>query len=237
MHKANNIKEVNLDGHHLSLNELVGVAKYNAKVLISEETKNKIIESRKLVEKIVEENQIAYGITTGFGDLAKVVVDKESSNQLSTNLVLSHAVATGNPYKIDQVRAMMLLLCNSLAHGYSGCRLEIIEILIEMLNKNVTPYVPEKGSLGASGDLAPLSHIALLVLGKGKAYYQDELLDGKTAMAKANIKTVDTLVNKEGLALTNGTHAITAVAALNLYDALKVEVLANTIAAMSFSSL
>ena len=237
MHKANNIKEVNLDGHHLSLNELVGVAKYNAKVLISEETKNKIIESRKLVEKIVEENQIAYGITTGFGDLAKVVVDKESSNQLSTNLVLSHAVATGNPYKIDQVRAMMLLLCNSLAHGYSGCRLEIIEILIEMLNKNVTPYVPEKGSLGASGDLAPLSHIALLVLGKGKAYYQDELLDGKTAMAKANIKTVDTLVNKEGLALTNGTHAMTAVAALNLYDALKIEVLANTIAAMSFSAL
>ena len=237
MEKTINIKEVCLDGHHLTLSEFVAVSRYDAKVSISDEIKERINESRNLVKKIADENQVAYGITTGFGDLAKVTVDKESSNTLSTNLVLTHAVATGDPYSIEQVRGMILLLCNSLCHGHSGCRLKIVEILIEMLNKKVCPVVPQKGSLGASGDLAPLSHIALLVLGKGKAYYQNEELDGSKAMAKANIETVDTLVNKEGLALTNGTHAMTSLAALNLYDAIKLELLADTIAAMSFSAL
>jgi len=237
MLKASKLKEIIIDGHDLTLEEFVAVARYNAIVKIDEKVIEKMNKARDFVKKIANNNEVAYGITTGFGELSKVSVDKEKSNILSTNLVLSHAVATGNPYNIEQVRGMILLLSNNLSHGYSGCRSVLIEILIEMLNKNVIPFVPEKGSLGASGDLAPLSHIGLVLLGKGKAYYKGQLLEGKKAMDLADIKTLDTLVNKEGLALTNGTHTMTSIAALNIYDALKIEVLADTIASMSFTAL
>ena len=231
------IKEVVLDGHDLTLEEFVAVSRFDRKVSISDQVLEKMQASRDLVKKIVEENQITYGITTGFGELSKIVVDKESSNSLSTNLILSHCTSTGDPYSRQQVRGMMLLLCNSLSKGNSGCRPKLVQILIEMLNKVVTPVVPQKGSLGASGDLAPLSHIGLLLLGKGKAEYQGEILEGKDAMKKAGIETVDTLVNKEGLALSNGTHAMTSVAALNIYDAIYLANMADVSAALTFSAL
>lgn len=231
------IKEVLLDGTDLTLEEFIAVARFDKKVSISEKVLKKMQASRDLVKKIVDDNQITYGITTGFGELSKIVVDKESSNNLSTNLILSHCTATGDPYSKQQVRGMMLLLCNSLSHGNSGCRPELVKILIEMLNKGVTPVVPQKGSLGASGDLAPLSHIGLLLLGKGIAEYDGEILEGKIAMEKAKIDTVDTLVNKEGLALSNGTHAMSSVAALNIYDAFNLANLADVSASLSFSAL
>lgn len=237
MLNPNIIKEVTLDGHDLSLQEFIAVARYKAKLIVSDLIIEKMNKSRQYVKKIAENNEIAYGITTGFGELAKVVVDGEKSHTLSTNLVLSHAVATGDPYTKEQVRGMMLLLSNNLSHGYSGCRPVLVEILADMLNKDVIPLVPQKGSLGASGDLAPLSHVGLVLLGKGKAYYKDQVLDGKKAMEKADIQTVDTLVNKEGLALTNGTHAMTSLAALNVYDSLYIAELADVVASMSFTAL
>ena len=237
MIRPDNIKKVVLDGHDFTLEEFVGIARYNAKVSLGKKVIEKINKSRDYVEKIIDKNEVTYGITTGFGELAKVAVDIEKSDELSTNLVLSHCVATGQPYNQEQVRGMMILLCNNLSHGYSGCRLEVVEILVDMLNRNVIPLVPQKGSLGASGDLAPLSHVGLVLLGRGKAYYEGKLYDGKKAMAKAGIKTVDCLVNKEGLALTNGTHAMTSLAALNVYDAMRLEKLCDVSAAMSFSSL
>lgn len=237
MIRPDNIKKVVLDGHDLTLEEIVAVSRYKAKVSLGKKVIDRIIKSREYVKKIIDRHEVAYGITTGFGELAKVAVDVEKSDELSTNLVLSHCTATGDSYKEEQVRGMMILLCNNLSHGYSGCRLKLIEILVEMLNKNVVPFVPEKGSLGASGDLAPLSHVGLVLLGKGKAYFEGKLYTGKNAMAKAKIKTVDTLVNKEGLALTNGTHAMTSLAVLNVYDAMRLEKLCDVSAALSFSAL
>ena len=237
MIRPDNIKEFVLDGHDLTLQEFVAVARYRAKVSLSDEVVDRMQRSRTYVEKISSNNEVAYGITTGFGELAKVVVESEKSDELSTNLVLSHAVATGDPYQIEQVRGMMILLCNNLSHGYSGCRPLLVKMLVRMLNENVVPVVPCKGSLGASGDLAPLSHIGLVLLGKGKAIYQGKEYAGKQAMDEAGIETIDMLVNKEGLALTNGTHAMTSLAALNLYDAMRIEKLCDVSAAMSFTAL
>ena len=237
MEKSYEIKEVVIGDHDLTLEEFIAVARYHAETGISKQAIGKMTQSRQLVEQIADRGDVAYGITTGFGELARVSVDKEMSGKLSTNLVLSHSVATGESYSEEQVRGMMLLLCNSLSKGYSGCRVKLVEILIDMLNRDVVPVVPQKGSLGASGDLAPLSHIALLLLGKGKAYYHGEILEGKQAMQAAGIETVDTLVNKEGLALTNGTHAMTSLAALSVYDAEELISLADLIASISFTVL
>lgn len=237
MKKPYEIKEVVIGDHDLSLEEFIAVARYHAETKIAGKAIDRMTQSRNLVKQIAERNDVAYGITTGFGELSKVSVDKEMSGKLSTNLVLSHSVATGENYSEEQVRGMMLLLSNSLSKGYSGCRVELVEILIDMLNRNVIPVVPQKGSLGASGDLAPLSHIALLLLGKGKASYQGKILEGKEAMQQAGIGTVDTLVNKEGLALTNGTHAMTSLAALNVYDAGELISMADLIASITFTAL
>ena len=237
MKKPLDHQKVSLDGHDLSLEEFIAVARFDAEVAIDSSVLEKMQTSRDTVKKIAEENRVAYGITTGFGELSKIAVDKVQSNTLSTNLLLSHCTATGEPYAREQVRGMMLLLINNLSHGISGCRPVLVETLVQMLNRKVTPVVPQKGSLGASGDLAPLSHIGLLLLGRGKAEYEGEILEGKEAMEKAGIETLATLVNKEGLALSNGTHAMTSVAALNLYDAIKLADLADLSAAMTFSAL
>ena len=157
--------------------------------------------SRALAEKIVAENRVAYGITTGFGDFQKVAVPEEMSNQLSTNLILSHCTGTGDPYAEEVVRGMLLLRANALCGGVSGIRPILVEMMLAMLNAGVTPVVPQKGSLGSSGDLAPLAHMTLPMLGKGLATYKGEKLSGAEAMDKAGIKTLDTLVCKEGLGM------------------------------------
>ncbi|MBQ6654371.1 MAG: histidine ammonia-lyase [Erysipelotrichaceae bacterium] len=237
MKTAESIKKVVLTGHDLTLSQLVAVARFYCEVSIDEASMEKIRECRQRVDRITEDNQVAYGITTGFGGLSKVKVSTEMSRQLSNNLVLSHSVATGEPYREEQVRGMMLLLINAFCHGVSGLRPLVAETYVQMLNRNIVPVVPQKGSLGASGDLAPLSHIALVVLGKGEAFYKGERMPGAKAMRLAGIEPVDTLFSKEALAITNGTYAMTSVGALNLYDALDLIAMADVTAALSLSAL
>ena len=237
MRNPKEIKHVIVDGHSLDLESLVAVARYQATVELADSALEAMKTSRALAEKIAGEGRVAYGITTGFGDFQKVAVPEEMSNQLSTNLILSHCTATGDPYSEEVVRGMMLLRANALCVGVSGVRPILVQMLLEMLNKGVHPVVPQKGSLGSSGDLAPLAHMSLPLLGRGMAVYQGEKMTGAEAMAKAGIPTLSTLVCKEGLGLTNGTCAMTSVGALALYDTICAAQLADVISSMSFEGL
>ncbi|MBE6989539.1 MAG: histidine ammonia-lyase [Ruminococcaceae bacterium] len=226
-----------VDGHSLDLESFVAVARFRATVELSPAARASMERSRALADKIAAEGRIAYGITTGFGEFQKVAVPKEMSNRLSTNLILSHCTATGEPYAPEIVRGMMLLRANALCGGVSGVRPILVEMLLDMLNRGVIPVVPEKGSLGSSGDLAPLAHLTLPMLGRGEAFYGGERLSGAEAMSRAGISTLDTLVSKEGLGMTNGTCAMTSVGALALYDAICAAQLADVIASLSFEGL
>ena len=171
------------------------------------------------------------------GDFATVAVPDEWSSQLSTNLILSHCTGTGDPYTEEQVRGMMVLRANALCGGLSGVRPVLVEMLIDMLNKGVTPVIPQKGSLGASGDLAPLSHMGLVLLGLGEAFYQGRRMPGGEAMRQAGIQPLDTLVSKEGLGITNGTCAMTSVGALYLYDTMMAARLADLVSSLTLTAL
>ncbi|MCD8077529.1 MAG: histidine ammonia-lyase [Lachnospiraceae bacterium] len=231
------IKHIVLDGHSLTLESFVAVSRFHAAVTISVDAIEAMQASRDLAEKIAAESRVAYGITTGFGDFQKVAVPESMSNQLSTNLITSHCTGTGEPYAEEVVRGMMLLRANALCGGVSGVRPLLVEMLAEMLNKNVVPVVPQKGSLGASGDLAPLAHMTLPLLGKGQAVYEGQTLPGGEAMARAGIRTLDTLLCKEGLGMTNGTCALTSVGTLALYDTLCAAQMADVIGSMDFEAL
>ena len=231
------IRKVILTGQSLSLEEFVAVARFGASVELAPQAREAMERSRALAEKIADEKRAAYGITTGFGDFASVAVPEELSNKLSTNLILSHCTGTGEPYREEQVRGMMLLRANALCVGISGVRPVLVEMLIVMLNKGVTPVIPQKGSLGASGDLAPLSHMGLVLLGRGEAVYQGRKLPGGEAMALAGIPALDTLVCKEGLGITNGTCAMTSVGSLNLYDTFQAAQLADLISSLTLTAL
>ena len=237
MENPSKITEVVLDGHSLTLESFVAVARFGARVSLSGEAREAMARSRALAEKIAREKRVAYGITTGFGDFASVAVSDELSSQLSTNLILSHCTGTGEPYSQEQVRGMMLLRANALCVGLSGVRPVLVEMLIEMLNRNVIPVIPQKGSLGASGDLAPLSHMGLVLLGRGEAFYQGQRLPGGEAMEKAGIPVLDTLVCKEGLGITNGTCAMTSVGGLHLYDTIRAAQLADLVSSMTLTAL
>ena len=227
---------VYLDGNHLTLENIKDVCINNAKVELSEDAEKMVTSSRKIVDDIVENNKVIYGITTGFGKFADVTISKEDSKTLQKNLILSHACGTGKPLPKDVVRCVMLLRANALSKGYSGIRLSTLNTLIEMLNKGVHPVIPEKGSLGASGDLAPLAHMVLPMLGYGKAEYKGEVLDGKDAMHKADINVVE-LVAKEGLALINGTQVMTGVGSLALMEAIDLLKVSDIAAALTIEAL
>ena len=235
--KPSAIKEIVIDGHSLTIESFIAVARYGAKVSLAPEALEAMKKSRALAEKIAAEKRVAYGITTGFGDFQNVAVPEEMSNQLSTNLILSHCTAHGDPYSEEVVRGMLLLRANALCGGVSGVRPIIVEMFIDMLNKNVVPVVPQKGSLGSSGDLAPLAHMCLPLLGKGRAVYEGVEMAGAEAMAKAGIETLETLVCKEGLGLTNGTCAMTSVGTLALYDTIRCAKMADVIASLSMEGL
>ncbi len=237
MQTPQKLQTVTLDGHSLTLEALVAVARFGAHVALAPQAKEALARSRRLAEKIAEEKRVAYGITTGFGDFATVAVPEALSNQLSNNLILSHCTGTGELYSEEQVRGMMLLRANALCVGISGVRPILVEMLIEMLNRGVIPVVPQKGSLGASGDLAPLSHMALVLLGRGEAMYQGQRLPGAAAMEQSGIQPLETLVSKEGLGLTNGTCAMTSVGALHLYDTLQAARTADLISSLTLTAL
>ena len=216
------MKKIIIDGNSLTLDDLVNVARYNFPVEISKEALENVKVSRQIVDDIVEAEKISYGITTGFGKFSDVAISKEECRQLQKNLIMSHSCGVGNPLSEEIVRAMMLLRANALSKGYSGIRCETLDVLISMLNKGVHPIVPEKGSLGSSGDLAPLSHMVLTMLGLGEAIYKGVKMESKDAMEKAGIKPLEYLGAKEGLALINGTQCMTAVGAITIYDAMNL---------------
>ena len=237
MEHPEKIKTVRLDGHSLTLEGLVAIARFGARAELAQEALDAMARSRALAEKIASERRVAYGITTGFGDFATVAVSEELSSQLSTNLILSHCTGTGDPYSEEEVRGMMVLRANALCVGLSGVRPLLVEMLVEMLNRGVTPVIPQKGSLGASGDLAPLSHMGLVLLGRGEAFFRGRRMDGGEAMALAGIQPLETLVCKEGLGITNGTCAMTSVGALHLYDTIQAARLADVISSLTLTAL
>ena len=229
------MEKVIITGQDLTIDQIAAVCRDHAVVELSEESKKKILESRKVVDELLEEQKTVYGITTGFGKFSDVVITRKQCKHLQENLIITHSVGAGDPFPEDVARGMLLLRTNNLSKGFSGIRLETVQTMIDMLNKGVTPFIPEKGSLGASGDLAPLSHMVMVMIGRGKAWYQGELMDGAEAMKKAGIPIIE-LQAKEGLALNNGTQAMTSVGSLALYDAIKLAKIADITDALCFEA-
>src|SRR5213079_1276471 len=195
-----------LNGEQISLVQLAAVALGAEPVHISSLARPRILASRKVIEQIVARDVVVYGVNTGFGKLSDVRIPQSDLRQLQLNLVRSHACGIGNPLSEAEVRAMILLRANVLALGFSGIRLEVIELLCELNNRGIAPVIPEKGSVGASGDLAPLAHLSLTLIGEGEAFYKGERRPSAEALQKAGLKPV-VLEAKEGLALLNGTQA------------------------------
>lgn len=229
------MKKIIITGQDLTLKDVVMVSRKNAECALDTKQAEAVLSSRNVVDKLVEEEKIVYGVTTGFGKFCDQVISKSESKKLQRNLIISHAVGAGNNFSRDIVRAIMLLRINNLAKGFSGIRLQTIETLITMLNRGVTPVIPEKGSLGASGDLVPLAHMVLPMLGMGEAEYMGKIYHGAKAMELANIPIIE-LTEKEGLALINGTQVMTAVGALTVYDAIDLLKISNIAAALSYEA-
>jgi histidine ammonia-lyase len=225
-----------LDGQRLSLAQVVAVARGQEEVTLARSSQNRVAESRKIVEAIISEGRTVYGINTGFGKLSDVRIEPSQLRELQLNLVRSHSCGLGTPLSIEEARAMLLLRANVLALGFSGCRVDVIDTLIAMLNSSVTPVIPEKGSVGASGDLAPLAHLALTSIGEGEAFYRNQRMSSADALQRASIKPLR-LEAKEGIALLNGTQAMAAVGALALYRAERVARLADVAGAMALEAL
>ena len=230
------METVVLDGREASVKDVVLVARYGATAELAEEAAPRIEASRQIVERCVDESLTRYGITTGFGKFCDVVISKESNAVLQRNLIMSHAVGVGQPLAEEIVRAMMMLRVNALAVGNSGARLSTVLALLDMLNAGIVPVVPEKGSLGASGDLAPLAHMALSLCGMGDCFYKGRRMPAADALAAARLKPVE-LAAKEGLALINGTQCMTAIAALAAFDAWKLARTADVVAAITVQAL
>jgi histidine ammonia-lyase len=233
------MNEIILDGKSLTFEKVIAAAKGKPgepRVVLSEKAKQQINLAAEAVQILLNRREIAYGITTGFGAFKDRTIPLEDVELLQRNIVLSHAVGVGNPFDAATTRAIMLIRANTLASGYSGIRLETIELLLECLNRGVHPVIPEKGSLGASGDLAPLAHMVCVLIGEGEAEFEGEILSGKDALAKANLKPV-TLAAKEGLALTNGTTIMTAVGLLETAKAKKLSEIADIAGCLSLEAL
>jgi histidine ammonia-lyase len=225
-----------LDGQPLTLAEVESVAMTGRAVGLAQAALDRMAASRGLIESILAEGETVYGVNTGFGKLADVSIAPEHLAQLQTNLVRSHAGGLGVPLSVGESRAMVLLRANVLAKGLSGCRVALVERLVALLNAGIAPVIPEKGSVGASGDLAPLAHLALVVIGEGEAFYQGERLAGGEALRRAGLEAM-ALEAKEGLALLNGTQAMTAVGGLAVARAERVVRLADLAGAMSLEAL
>jgi histidine ammonia-lyase len=225
-----------LKGEQISLIELAAVAVGGETVHISSVVRPRVLASRKIIEEIVAREQVVYGVNTGFGKLSDVRIPQGDLRELQLNLVRSHACGIGNPLSIPEVRAMMLLRANVLALGFSGIRFEIVEMLCQMLNRGVHPVVPEKGSVGASGDLAPLAHLALSLIGEGEAFSEGERMSSSDALGRMKLEPA-LLEAKEGLALLNGTQAMHAVGGLSILRAKRLSRVADVSGAMSLEAL
>src|SRR5207249_417653 len=225
-----------LNGQTMTLTEIATVALGDAAVEVSPSARPRVLASRKVIEKIIARDAVVYGVSTGFGKLSDVRIPRGELHQLQLNLIRSHACGIGNPLSEGEVRAMMLLRANVLALGFSGIRAEVIELLCEMLNRGVHPVVPEKGSVGASGDLAPLAHLALALIGEGESFVEGKRMGSGEALKHAKLKPVH-LEAKEGLALLNGTQAMHAVGGLSILRAKRLTKVADIAGAMTLEGL
>ncbi len=225
-----------LTGNDLSIEQVVAVARNREQIRLDEKACDRVRQSRALVDNYVAENRVMYGITTGFGKFSDVVIEAQDVSELQHNLIESHCCAVGELLPTEVVRAMMLIRINSLIKGNSGIRLSVVELMVKMLNSGLHPHVPSQGSLGASGDLAPLSNMVLPMIGGGEAEYQGKVYSGADALAQIGEKPI-TLAAKEGLALINGTQAMTAIGTLLVYDSEQLMQYAIRAAAMSFEAL
>ncbi|MCK4343037.1 MAG: histidine ammonia-lyase [Phycisphaerae bacterium] len=228
--------EVVLDGNSLSIEQIVAVARDWAKVSVSDAARQKAQRSRDFLEKCVAEDIAVYGVTTGIGEFARVRISPEQSAELSRRIIYSHSAGTGDLFPADSVRAAMLLRANVLARGFSGVRLCLIDTVLDMINKGVIPAINEKGSLGVSGDLSPMSQFAEVALGEGRAFYKGELMSGADAMKAAGVEPTD-VTFKEGLGLINGSQMMTGGAALLCYDAERILKNAVIASAMTLDAL
>ncbi len=211
-------KAIFIDGYNLTIEDVVQVARFGAKVELAEEAKEAMLKSRRYIDKCIEEGQVIYGVNTGYGKFSDVAISADELEELQRNLIYADAVGIGRHFDTEIVRVMMLLRANAVAKGFSGVFIETAQTLVDMLNKGVHPLVREKGSVGSSGDLCPLAHMVLVMMGEGEAEYKGTNMSGAEAMKLADIKPV-VLKAKEGLALINGTQAMMGPAVLAVYDA------------------
>ncbi len=220
----------------LTIEHVVHVARQHEKVELSAGARHRINAARKIVEETIASGKVAYGISTGFGALKDKLISPQDQHQLQKNFLSSHAVGVGNPLPADASRAMLLICANSHGLGHSGVRLQTVQTMLELLNRGVTPVIPEKGSVGASGDLAPQAHQAQVLTGHGEAIFQGHRMPAMQALQAAGITPL-TLEAKEGLTLSNGTSTMTAVGALNIHDAQILAETADVTSAMSLEAL
>ncbi len=227
---------VRINGKGLTVRDVVSVSRDFELVELSEDAVAGIEASATLIDRLAKGKKRVYGVNTGFGAMADTIISKDKVLELQKNIVMSHSAGVGEPLPEDVVRAAMLLRANTLARGYSGVKLGTIKMLIGMLNRGIHPIIPKKGSLGASGDLAQLAHIALVMIGRGRAVYKGRILDGGDALKHAGLKPLK-LGAKEGLSLVNGTQIMASIGALELHDANILAKTADVAAAMSLEAL
>jgi histidine ammonia-lyase len=233
------MNEIIIDGESLTFEQVLAVANGKPgepRVALAETARAKVDRCSAAVDTLIERGEICYGITTGFGAFKDKIISADEVELLQRNIVLSHAVGVGNAFDTATVRAIMLIRANTLARGFSGIRAGTLELILECLNRGVHPVIPEKGSLGASGDLAPLAHFACVLIGEGRAEYHGDLLTGAEALRRAELAPI-TLAAKEGLALTNGTTVMTAVGLIETAHAKRLSDLADVAGCMSLEAL
>lgn len=212
---------IKLDGSSLTLEKFRRIVSFGEKITISRDAIKRVSENRKVIEKAIGDGRRIYGVNTGFGELQDRIIGMEEARRLQLNLVRSTAAGIGDPLSTEEVRGMMLLRINTLLKAHSGVRPELVELMVEMLNRGVNPVIPSRGSVGASGDLAPLAHMALVIVGEGEAEFRGEIMDGESALRAAKLKPLE-LHEKEGLALINGTQLMTSIGALSLIELKKL---------------
>jgi histidine ammonia-lyase len=230
------VERIELSGRALSIDQVQAVATRQAGVVLSDSAKARLEASRRVIEDTLAEGRAVYGVNTGFGRLAGAHIPLTKLRDLQVNLVRSHACGVGPPLTLPEARAVMLLRANTLAKGYSGVRIELLNFVLLMLENDIIPIIPEQGSVGASGDLTPLAHMALAVIGEGQAFYRGLSMRAAEAFRRAALRP-QALEAKEGLALLNGTQAMTAVGALALLRAERLAGLADAAGAMSLEAL
>ncbi len=226
---------INIDGNLLTLEEFYNIVKKRASVFLSKEAEEKIIRARNTLEDFIKTGKAYYGVNTGFGALASKRIESKDLKKLQRNLIKSHTAGVGPLLSDEIVRGTILLRANVLAKGFSGVRLKVVQLLLELLNRDILPLIPSKGSVGASGDLAPLAHLATILLGEGEVKYNGKIQKTSDVFSETGLKPLE-LVEKEGLALINGTQVLTATAVMNLLESESLIKIADIAGALTFEA-